>query len=52
MISIEELAKINNLINSCDELVNGRFILSEYKIAKILKDIGESKEIYRTGNKS
>ena len=47
MISIEELAKINNLINSCDELVNGRFILSEYKIAKILKDIGESKEIYK-----
>ena len=47
MISIEEVAKINNLINSCDELVNGKFILSEYKIAKILKDIGESKEVYK-----
>ena len=47
MISIEEIAKINNLINSCDELINGKFILSEYKIAKILKDIGESKEVYK-----
>lgn len=47
MISIEEVAKINNLINSCDELINGKFILSEYKIAKILKDIGESKEVYK-----
>ena len=47
MVSIEELAKINNLVNSCDELVSGKFILSEYKIAKILKDIGESKEIYK-----
>lgn len=47
MISIEEVAKINNLINSCDELISGKFILSEYKIAKILRDIGESKEVYK-----
>lgn len=46
MISIEEYAKLNNLVNSCDELIGGKFILSEYKIAKILKDIGESKTMY------
>ena len=46
MISLEEQAKISNLVASCDELIAGKFILSEYKIAKIIKDIGESKEVY------
>lgn len=47
MITLEEYSKINNLINSCDELIAGKFILSEYKISKILKDIGESQEVYK-----
>ncbi len=46
MISLEEYAKICNLISSCNDMIEGKFILADAKIAKILKDIGESKEIY------
>ena len=46
MISLEELSKINNLIASCNDMIEGKFILADYKIANILKNITESKEVY------
>ena len=46
MISLEEHAKINNLIASCNDMINGKFILADYKIANILKNITESNEVY------
>lgn len=35
-----------NVILSCNELIDGKFILADSKISKILKDITESKEVY------
>lgn len=46
MISLEEYAKVCTLISSCNDIINGKFILADYKIANILKNITASKEIY------
>ena len=46
MVNLEEYAKINNLLASCNEMINGKFILADYKIANILKNITESHEVY------
>ena len=46
MVNLEEYAKINNLLASCNEMINGKFILADYKIANILKNITESQEVY------
>lgn len=46
MLPLDEYAKICALIKSCDELVEGKFILANYKIANILKQITNSKEVY------
>lgn len=45
-ISNEELEKIKQFENNCNEMINGKFILSDIKIAKILKSIANSKELY------
>ncbi len=37
---------IINFINACNDLVDGKFILADIKISKILKTISESTEIY------
>ena len=37
---------IVNFINSCNDLVDGKFILADIKISKILKTISQSDEIY------
>lgn len=37
---------IINFINACNDLVNGKFILADIKISKILKAISQSTEIY------
>ena len=37
---------IVNFINACNELVNGKFILADIKISKILKAISESDDVY------
>ena len=35
-----------NFIGACNELINGKFILADIKISKILRAISESNEIY------
>lgn len=37
---------IMKVILSCNELIEGKFILADSKISKILKDITESKDVY------
>ncbi len=37
---------IINFINACNDLVDGKFILADIKISKILKSISQSTEIY------
>lgn len=37
---------LDNFLNSCDEFIQGRFILADIKISKILRAISTSKEIY------
>lgn len=46
MLSLEEHSKICGLISSCNEMIDGKFILADYKIANILKNITSSKEVY------
>jgi len=46
MVSLEEYNKICNLLSSCNDMIDGKFILVNYKIANILKHITESKDVY------
>ncbi len=46
-VSNEELSKISQFISSCDDMVNGKFILADVKITKILNMIAGSEELYR-----
>lgn len=39
-------SNITNFINACNELIEGKFILADIKISKILKIISETTEIY------
>ncbi len=41
-----ENLEIKNFITSCDEFINGKFILADIKIAKLLRAITESTAIY------
>lgn len=41
-----ENLEIENFITSCDEFINGKFILADIKIAKLLRAITESTAIY------
>lgn len=45
-IANDEKNLIMNVILSCNEMIDGKFILADSKISKILKDITESKEVY------
>lgn len=45
-VSIEELNKIREFATSCDDMINGKFILADVKISNILKSIAQSKELY------
>lgn len=45
-ITDEELKKIEEFAENCDEMINCKFILADSKIAKILKSIANSKELY------
>ena len=45
-IANDEKNLIMNVILSCNELIDGKFILADSKISKILKDVTESKEVY------
>lgn len=45
-IANDEKNLIMNVILSCNELIDGKFILADSKISKILNDITESKEVY------
>ncbi|MGN1227915.1 MAG: hypothetical protein ACI4TX_04655 [Christensenellales bacterium] len=46
MITNEEKEKILQFEANCNEMINGKFILADIKIAKILKSIANSKELY------
>lgn len=46
MLSLEEHSKICGLLSSCNEMIDGKFILADYKIANILKNVTSSKEVY------
>lgn len=40
-----ENKSIENFLNSCDDLISCKFLVAEYKITKLLKDIANSSEI-------
>ena len=46
-VSNEELSKISQFLSSCDDMANGKFILADIKITKILNMIADSEELYR-----
>ncbi len=46
-VSNEELTKIAQFVSSCEDMINGKFILADVKITKILNMIAESDELYR-----
>lgn len=46
-ISSEEMSKINEFISGCNEIINGKFILADIKISKLLTMIANSDELYR-----
>ena len=46
MISNKGLVSINTFMNSCDDLICGKFIFAGNKVANILKAINESPELY------
>lgn len=46
MISNKGLVSINAFMNSCDDLINGKFIFAGNKVSNILKAINESPELY------
>lgn len=46
-VSNEELSKIAQFIASCDDMINGKFILADVKITKVLNMIASSEELYR-----
>lgn len=43
-----EVEKIKSFFIACDEMIEGRFILSDIKISKILKAIASSEVLYNT----
>lgn len=45
-ITADEITKIRAFETSCDEMINGKFILADFKISNILKCIAQSKELY------
>lgn len=47
MITQNELNKISQFLNSCDDMINGKFILADIKILKILNMIASSEPLYR-----
>lgn len=46
-LSTEELSKISAFVNSCDDMINGKFILADIKILKILNMIANSEPLSR-----
>lgn len=42
----EEIVELNNFFDACDEFIDGKFILADIKIAKILRAISQSSSIY------
>ena len=46
-VSNEELSKIAQFVASCDDMINGKFILADVKITKVLNMIAGSEELYR-----
>ena len=45
-ISNEELSKITQFIAGCNDMINGKFILADLKISKLLHMLAQSEELY------
>ena len=45
-VSNEELSKITQFIAGCNDMINGKFILADIKISKLLNMIAQSGELY------
>ena len=46
-VTNDELVKISSFIASCNDMINGKFILADVKILKILNMIANSEALYR-----
>ncbi len=42
----DEQKQIKTFVTACNEMINGRFILSDIKIQRILKSVADSQIIY------
>lgn len=51
LYSDSERAKLKEFLMACDEMIGGRFILSDIKISKILKSIADSDILYNLFSK-
>lgn len=45
-VSNEELSKISQFIAGCNDMINGKFILADIKISKVLNMLAQSSELY------
>ena len=45
-LSEKQLIEVQDFVDACNEFINGKFILADMKISKILKSIAGSSEIY------
>ena len=45
-VSNEELSKISQFIAGCNDMINGKFILADIKISKVLNMLAQSGELY------
>ena len=45
-VSAQELSKISQFIAGCNDMANGKFILADIKITKLLNMIANSQELY------
>ena len=41
---------IQNFINSCDDMIKGKFIMADNKISKILESIANNEKLYKLVN--
>lgn len=46
-LTSEQITDINRFISSCDDMINGKFILADIKILKILNMIAHSEPLYK-----
>lgn len=47
---MEDRGKIREFLDACDDMINGKFIMADYKISTILKTIATNDKLYRFVN--